>query len=179
MAAGSWIAANHARLSELHVKQRVASSGASLRMHTSQRSPTRILRREVQSLMGEGQEEPGSGWEPARASCRDWGAPTAMARRCSQPSLPWSSSQQGKGVTWHQLPRFAQGCHVAVYSLPPRRSGSLGVGTLADLPNWEHPVVETLPPAAEDFPRGHPAAVPPTLYLGSYTSVGSDSRQGL
>lgn len=104
MAAGSRIAANHTHLSELPVKQRFATSGASLRMHMSQRSPTRILRREVQSLMGEVQEEPGSGWEPARASCRDWGAPTAMARRCSQPSLPWSSSQQGKGVTWHQLP---------------------------------------------------------------------------
>lgn len=53
------------------------------------------------------------------------------------------------------------------------RSGSLGVGTLADLPDREHPLVETLPPAAEDFPRGHPAAAPPTLYLGS------DSRQDL
>lgn len=89
MATGSWIAANHAHLPELQ-KQRFASSGCVIaRAHEPALSYPHF-RRQVQSLMGELQEKPGSGESLL------W--PRAGTGEHSQPGLHGAPSLRFLGV---------------------------------------------------------------------------------
>lgn len=68
------------------------------------------------------------------ASCKDWGALTAMATMLAAfASLEFLTAWHGGH--WALIAQFAQGCHVVACSPTPMRSGPLGLGTLADLPD--------------------------------------------